>query len=205
MVGSLGPFWGSVARWYQSTCDLWWCHNEHDDVSNHQPHDFYSTVYSGADQRKHQSSASLAFVWGIDRWPVNSPHKGPVTRKMFPFDDVIMTDLGRGDPGLQEGPHGWCSQYWRPHIDTIGFCPCVVCFCRVFMVWLSTLNLPSMMIWRTKIMQSLLSLKKTSLLHHRVFMGNVNIGLHSNYSKAPYSSFCSQLGLATSYGASCFD
>ena len=51
---------------------------------------FYSTVYSDADQRKHQSSASLAFVWRIHRGPVNSPHKWPVTRKMFPFDDVIM-------------------------------------------------------------------------------------------------------------------
>ena len=50
----------------------------------------YSTVYSDADQNKHQSSASLAFVRGIHRGPVNSPHKGPVTRKMFPFDDVIM-------------------------------------------------------------------------------------------------------------------
>ena len=50
----------------------------------------YSIVYSDADQRKHQSSASLAFVWGIHRWPVNSPHKWPVTRKMFPFDDVII-------------------------------------------------------------------------------------------------------------------
>ena len=50
----------------------------------------YSTVYSGADQRIHQSSASLAFVWGIHRWTVNSPHKRPVTRKIFPFDDVIM-------------------------------------------------------------------------------------------------------------------
>ena len=50
----------------------------------------YSTVYSGADQRKHQSSASLAFVRGIHRSPVNSPHKWPVTRKMFPFDVVIM-------------------------------------------------------------------------------------------------------------------
>ena len=39
---------------------------------------------------KYQNSASLAFVWGIDRWPVNCPHKGPVTRKMFPFNDVIM-------------------------------------------------------------------------------------------------------------------
>ena len=53
----------------------------------------YSTVYSGADQRKHQSSASLAFVWEIHRWPVNSSHKGPVTRKMFPFDDVISRPL----------------------------------------------------------------------------------------------------------------
>ena len=50
----------------------------------------YTTVYSGADQRKHQSSASLALVRGIHRRPVNSPHKGPVTRKTFPFDDVIM-------------------------------------------------------------------------------------------------------------------
>ena len=41
-----------------------------------------SIVYSGADQRKQQSYTSLAFVRGIHRWPV--------TRKMFPFDDVIM-------------------------------------------------------------------------------------------------------------------
>ena len=38
----------------------------------------YSTVHSVADQRKHVSSASLAFVRGIHRWPVNSPHKWPV-------------------------------------------------------------------------------------------------------------------------------
>ena len=54
----------------------------------------YSTVYSSADQSKHQSSASLAFVWEIHRGPVNFPHKWPVTRKMFPFDDVIMKILG---------------------------------------------------------------------------------------------------------------
>ena len=34
---------------------------------------------------------SLAFVWGIHRWPVNSQHKRPVTRKMFPFDNIIMS------------------------------------------------------------------------------------------------------------------
>ena len=53
---------------------------------------FTSSVCSGADQRKHQSSALLALVRGIHRWPVNSPHKGPVKRKMYPFNDVIMAD-----------------------------------------------------------------------------------------------------------------
>ena len=50
----------------------------------------YSFFHSGTDQIKHQSSASLAFVRWIHRWPVNSPHKKPVMWKMFPFDDVIM-------------------------------------------------------------------------------------------------------------------
>ena len=43
----------------------------------------YSNVYSDTDQSKHQSSASLTLVRGIHRWPVNFPHKGPVTRKCF--------------------------------------------------------------------------------------------------------------------------
>ena len=53
----------------------------------------YPTVYLGADQRKHQSPALLAFVRGIHRGPVNSPHKGPETRKMFPLDDVITNAI----------------------------------------------------------------------------------------------------------------
>ena len=53
----------------------------------------YSTVHSGADQRKHQSSVSLAFVRGIRQWQEHSPHKGPVPRKLSPFDDVIDVDL----------------------------------------------------------------------------------------------------------------
>ena len=49
-----------------------------------------STVYLDADQRKHQSSASLTFVRGIHRGPMHSPHKWPVMREMFPFDDVTI-------------------------------------------------------------------------------------------------------------------
>ena len=71
----------------------------------------YLTVYSGTDQRKHQSSASLAFVRGINREPVNSPHKWPVTRRMFPFDDVIIW--------LNSMLHFWllCSVQYRITLD----------------------------------------------------------------------------------------
>ena len=71
----------------------------------------YSTVYSGADQRKHQSSASLAFVRGIHRWPVNSPHKGPVTRKMFPFDDVIMNNRNQIKQHWVNGMDKWLHKH----------------------------------------------------------------------------------------------
>ena len=60
----------------------------------------YSAVYSGADQRKHQCSASLAFVWWIHRWPVNSQHKWPVTQKMFPFNDVFMERIDNHISGI---------------------------------------------------------------------------------------------------------
>ena len=69
---------------------LQWRHKGRDGVSNQQPHDCYPTAYSGAGQRKHQSSASLAFVWGIHQWLANFPLKWPVTLKMFPFDDEII-------------------------------------------------------------------------------------------------------------------
>ena len=52
----------------------------------------YATVFSGADQIKYQSSASPAFVRGIHRQPVKSPHKWSVTRKMLSFDDVMNVD-----------------------------------------------------------------------------------------------------------------
>ena len=54
---------------------LQWRNDGHIGVSNHQPLECSSTVYSGSDERKHLSSASLAFVRAIQRWPVNSPHK----------------------------------------------------------------------------------------------------------------------------------
>ena len=67
----------------------------------------FLTVYSGADQRRHQSSASLAFCEGNSPVTVNSPHKGAVTRKMFPFDVVIMRYLTLISQKVQWS-HGTC-------------------------------------------------------------------------------------------------
>ena len=69
---------------------LQWHHNEHDGVSNHQSHDCLLNRLFRRRSKKHQSSASVAFVRGIHRWPVNSLHKWPMTRKILPFHDVIM-------------------------------------------------------------------------------------------------------------------
>ena len=75
---------------------LQWRHNGCDSVPNQRRLDcLLNRLLSGVDQRKHQNSASLAFVRRIHWWPMNSPRKGPVTRKMLPFDYVIM----KGDGG----------------------------------------------------------------------------------------------------------
>ena len=67
-----------------------WRHNEHDGVSNHQPHD---CLFKRLFRHRSKTTSKLLITGlceGIHRWPVKSPHKGPVTQKMFPFDDVIM-------------------------------------------------------------------------------------------------------------------
>ena len=77
----------------RSVVALQWRHNGHESVSNNQPRDCLLNHLFRRRSKKHQSSASLSFVRGIHRGPVNSPHKWPVTRKMFPFDDVIMCEF----------------------------------------------------------------------------------------------------------------
>ena len=73
----------------------------------------YSAVYSGADQSKHQSSASLAFVWGIHRGPVNSPHKWPLTLKCF----HLMTSSWE-DPVLMPFPEQE-EALFNPHCRSV--------------------------------------------------------------------------------------
>ena len=79
----------------------------------------YSSVYSCAYQRKYQSFVSLAFVRGIHRQTVNSPHKRPVTRKLWPFDDVIMRKMINDEIWQGKGPTKYCGL--KPEVRKINF------------------------------------------------------------------------------------
>ena len=69
---------------------LWWRHNDHDSVSNHQPHECLLNRLFRRRSKKTSKLRVTGLCVGNSPGPVNSPHKGPVKRKMFPFDDVIM-------------------------------------------------------------------------------------------------------------------
>ena len=75
------------------TDTLHWRHNDHDSVSNHQPHGCLLNRLFRRRSKKTSKLRVTGLCVGNSPGPVNSPHKGPVTRKMFPFDDVIMICL----------------------------------------------------------------------------------------------------------------
>ena len=88
--------------WYGATICSWnlewrntlhWHHNNHDGVSNHQPHGCLLKRLFRRRSKKTSKLRVTGLCGGNSPGPVNSPHKGPDTRKMFPFDDVIMTIL----------------------------------------------------------------------------------------------------------------
>ena len=83
MIFSGGPF------------TLQWRHNGHNSVSNHQPHDYLLNRLFRRRSKKTLKLRVTGLCAGNSPGPVNSPHKWPVTRKMFPFDDVIMTTFNR--------------------------------------------------------------------------------------------------------------
>ena len=77
-------------------CSLQWRHNGHDSVSNHQPHDCLLNRLFRRRSKKISKLRVTGLCEGIHRSPVNSPHKWPVTRKMFPFDDVTISYIVHG-------------------------------------------------------------------------------------------------------------
>ena len=82
---------------YPAQTTLQWRHNDHDSVSNHQPHGCLLNRLFGCISKNASKLRVTGLCAGNSPGPVNSPHKGPVTRKMFPFDDVIMNTVVTDD------------------------------------------------------------------------------------------------------------
>ena len=112
--------WGHYNILYTFS-SLQWHHNESDGVSNHWCLDCLLNRLCRRRSKKTsaKSSASLAFVREIHRLPVNSPHKRPVTRTMFPFDDVIICNTFSV---CQRSNITQQSSSWVPHLILTGLC-----------------------------------------------------------------------------------
>ena len=97
---------------------LHWRHNGHDIVSNHQPHDCLLNCLFIRRSKKTSKLRVTGLCSGIHRRPVNSPYKWPVTRKMFPFDDVIMSCPPGAVRQYIPSPQGWgVKHYWRKRFN----------------------------------------------------------------------------------------
>ena len=90
---------------------LRWRHNGRDSVSNHQPHDSFLKRLFRRRSKKTSKLCDTGLCAGNHRRPVNSPHKWPVTRKLFPFDDVIMENLIES-PRTPHHAHASCGHFY---------------------------------------------------------------------------------------------
>ena len=138
---------------------LRWRHNERDSVSNHQPHD---CLLNGLFRRRSKKTSKLRVTGlcvGNSPGPVNSPHKGPVTRKLFQFDDVIMTC--KNVPVNDKVTNGLPTS--RPHLFGCSAVFVWRCVSHLFKYWLDTEQMPSHYIRRCETLHRLVY---TSLDHN---------------------------------------
>ena len=76
--------------WPDHVMTLHWRHNDHDGVSNHQPHGCLLNRLFRRRSKKTSKLRATGLCVGNSPEPVNSPHKGPAALKMLAFDDVFM-------------------------------------------------------------------------------------------------------------------
>ena len=154
--------------WNIYVCNtLQWRHNERDGVSNHQPHD---CLLKRAHRRKYQSSASLAFVRGIHRWLVNSPHKWPVSQKMFPFDDAITLPWRRSH-SIWMSVRTQLSPIEYTMITASKQCKFYTLFCCLLYCSLRDMSLLGPLLWNPRTFVKIVKLTRTigiRIFHLRV-------------------------------------
>ena len=154
----------------------------------------YSTVYSDADQRKHQSTPSLAFVRGIHRWPVNSPHKWPVTRNMLPFDDLIMLGSPIRTWMTLSGEYDYCwpaTVYPKKYAH--GFCFAVLCCGYTLTDVPISIRLTSLALWQS---DDCPSASKATLMNMDKYFIWIHYERSHNHNKAKHNkTVCIFLGI----------
>ena len=75
---------------YQYSVSLQWRHYDRDSISNHQPHNYLpNRLFRRRSKKTSKLRVTGLCGQGIHWWPMNSLHKGPVTRKTFPFNDIM--------------------------------------------------------------------------------------------------------------------
>ena len=102
---------------FEKIVSLQWRHNERDGVSNHQSCNcLLNRLFKARIKENIKAPCHWPLCWGIHRWPVNSPHKWPVTWKMLSFDDVIIqetiswTNVSQGLRGAFQ-KHLWALKF----------------------------------------------------------------------------------------------
>ena len=148
----------------------------------------YSIVYPDADQRKHQSSASLAFVRGIHRGPVNSPRKGPVTRKCFHLmtSSWSPTNITRGTIIHGLPPTVYPKKYAH------GFCFAVLCCGYTLTDFPISIRLTSLALWQSN---DCPSASKATLMHMDKYFMWIHYERLHNHNKAKHNkTVCIFLG-----------
>ena len=108
------PF-GLDVPWYS----LQWRHNDHNGFSNHQPLGCLLNRLFRSRSKKTSKLRVTGLCVGNSPGPVNSPHNGPVTRKMFPFDDVIMKASSSTPTVNSIPPCHWIKMYNKRYVRTI--------------------------------------------------------------------------------------
>ena len=126
-----------------------------------------SIVCSGTDQRKNLSSASLAYVRGIHRRLLDSPHKGPVTRERFPFDDVIMVHFFMPSASLCFKEQQCGSPCLKDETVACCFPSLLLLYChRSCLEWLKLWKIYILYIWWCNVLDSI----KTEKVHALFWM-----------------------------------
>ena len=152
---------------------LHWRHIDHDGVSNHQPHGCLLNRLFGRRSKKTSKLRVTSLCAGNSLGPVNSPYKGPVTRKMFPFDDVIMFRKKNG--------YRWYNlcvyMYFERYVYNLSYVVTTTQYIKMLYIFKDTFHqniksCPEIAICRNPVQRSLLKIMLKQCVYSKIYFGH---------------------------------